>query len=90
MPAHQPLLLRGASLVDGRVDQDILVQAGRVAAIGPGLAAPADAQVLDAGGWLLAPPFVDPHFHMDATLSYGLPRVTPAARCSKASRCGAS
>jgi cytosine deaminase len=75
MPAHQPLLLRGASLVDGRVDQDILVQAGRVAAIGPGLAAPADVQVLDAGGWLLAPPFVDPHFHMDATLSYGLPRV---------------
>jgi cytosine deaminase len=24
---------------------------------------------------LLAPPFVDAHFHMDATLSYGLPRV---------------
>jgi cytosine deaminase len=24
---------------------------------------------------LVSPPFVDPHFHMDATLSYGLPRV---------------
>ncbi|MCB2027157.1 MAG: amidohydrolase family protein, partial [Ottowia sp.] len=23
----------------------------------------------------LSPPFCDPHFHMDATLSYGLPRV---------------
>jgi cytosine deaminase len=26
-------------------------------------------------GLLLSPPFVDAHFHMDATLSYGLPRV---------------
>jgi len=31
--------------------------------------------VVDAGGNLLTPPFVDAHFHMDATLSYGLPRV---------------
>jgi cytosine/adenosine deaminase-related metal-dependent hydrolase len=33
------------------------------------------ARVIDATGDLVAPPFVDPHFHMDATLSYGLPRV---------------
>jgi hypothetical protein len=26
-------------------------------------------------GNLVSPPFVDPHFHMDATLSYGLPRI---------------
>ena len=38
------------------------------------LAAPTH-ETLDAGGMLLAPPFVDAHFHMDATLSYGLPRV---------------
>jgi cytosine/creatinine deaminase len=31
--------------------------------------------VIDAAGWLLSPPFVDAHFHMDATLSHGLPRV---------------
>jgi cytosine deaminase len=31
--------------------------------------------VIDAGGLLLSPPFVDAHFHLDATLSYGLPRV---------------
>jgi cytosine/creatinine deaminase len=30
---------------------------------------------LDAQGWLLSPPFVDAHFHMDATLSLRLPRV---------------
>ncbi|NDH25296.1 MAG: cytosine deaminase, partial [Rhodobacteraceae bacterium] len=30
---------------------------------------------IDAKGWLVAPPFVDPHFHMDATLSLGNPRM---------------
>ncbi|MEM1401566.1 MAG: amidohydrolase family protein, partial [Pseudomonadota bacterium] len=33
------------------------------------------AQEIDAGGYLVSPPFVDPHFHMDATLSLGLPRL---------------
>ncbi|MEJ6713548.1 MAG: amidohydrolase family protein, partial [Rhodobacterales bacterium] len=32
-------------------------------------------KVVDASGDLVSPPFVDPHFHMDATLSYGLPRI---------------
>jgi cytosine/creatinine deaminase len=31
--------------------------------------------VIDAAGDLVSPPFVDPHFHMDATLSYGQPRI---------------
>jgi cytosine deaminase len=31
--------------------------------------------VIDARGDLVSPPFVDPHFHMDATLSYGIPRI---------------
>jgi cytosine deaminase len=42
--------------------------------ISAGLDVPA-AEVLDAQGLLVSPPFVDAHFHMDATLSYGLPRV---------------
>ncbi len=29
----------------------------------------------DAKGYLTTPPFVDSHFHMDATLSLGLPRL---------------
>ena len=32
-------------------------------------------ETLDAAGQLVSPPFVDAHFHMDATLSYGLPRI---------------
>jgi cytosine deaminase len=69
------MLLRNATLIDGRTGQDVLVDAGRIAAIGPSLAAPAVSEVIDCAGFLLAPPFVDAHFHMDATLSHGLPRV---------------
>lgn len=68
-------LFRQVSLADGRSGVDVLVQDGRIAAIGPGLAAPEGCDSLDADGQLLSPPFVDAHFHMDATLSYGLPRV---------------
>src|SRR5207248_5149500 len=32
-------------------------------------------RTIDAGGRLVSPPFVDCHFHMDATLSLGLPRL---------------
>ena len=69
------MLIRNATLTDGRTGIDLLVQGGRFAAIGPALPAPEGVEVIDAQGWLLSPPFVDPHFHMDSTLSYGLPRV---------------
>jgi cytosine deaminase len=70
-----PLLVRNVRLPDGRHGIDVLAQAGHIAALGPALAAPPGADVIDGQGWLLSPPFVDAHFHMDATLSYGLPRV---------------
>ena len=75
MERAEPMLVRNARLADQRDLQDVLAIDGRIAAIGPALAAPEGARVVDATGWLLSPPFVDPHFHMDATLSYGLPRV---------------
>ncbi len=68
------LVIRNATLPDGRTGQDVLVDGGRIAAIGPALPA-TSGSTLDAQGWLLSPPFVDAHFHLDATLSYGLPRV---------------
>lgn len=70
-----PTLIRHATLVDGRTGQDVLIDGERIVAIGPGLQSPEAAEVIDAHGWLLSAPFVDAHFHMDATLSYGLPRV---------------
>src|SRR5688572_20850326 len=72
---NRPLLLRGCTLPDGRTGCDVLALDGRIAAIDPALTAPDGAEVIDAGGWLLSPPFVDAHFHMDAVLSHGLPRV---------------
>jgi cytosine deaminase len=68
------LVIRNASLPDGRRQIDIAIEHGRIAALGPQLALHG-AREIDAGGDLVTPPFVDAHFHMDATLSYGLPRV---------------
>jgi cytosine deaminase len=68
------LLIRGATLPDGRTDQDIAVRDGRIVEVATGIAAEAR-EVIEAGGHLLSPPFVDAHFHMDATLSLGLPRM---------------
>jgi cytosine/creatinine deaminase len=69
------LLVRNATLPDGRTGLDVLAQGGRIVGVGPQLSAPAGMPTLDAAGQLLSPPFVDAHFHMDATLSHGLPRV---------------
>jgi cytosine/creatinine deaminase len=68
------LLIHNATLPDGRTNASVAVQEGKIVEVSLGLQAPAH-ETLDAQGQLLSPPFVDAHFHMDATLSYGLPRV---------------
>jgi cytosine deaminase len=68
------LLITHANLPDGRINMSVAVRDGRIVEVAEGLQALAH-QTLDAAGQLLSPPFCDPHFHMDATLSYGLPRV---------------
>ncbi|KND16910.1 cytosine deaminase [Pannonibacter phragmitetus] len=70
------LIIKGGTLPDGTT-ADIAITGERIAEVGrldDGPLAHA-ARVIDATGDLVSPPFVDPHFHMDATLSYGLPRV---------------
>jgi len=67
------LLITNANLPDGRSGIDIAVQDGRIVEVAAGIAGAAR-ETLDAGGQLVSAPFVDAHFHMDATLSYGLPR----------------
>lgn len=42
---------------------DVVVADGRIAAVGPGLTAPADATVIEANGRVLMPGFVDCHTH---------------------------
>ena len=66
------LIIKGGTLPDGTIS-DIAIKGERIVATGK-----VDAEALrtiDATGDLVSPPLVDPHFHMDATLSYGLPRV---------------
>jgi cytosine deaminase len=68
------LLIHNARLPDGRERMSLAVQDGRFVEISAGLDAPA-AEKLDVQGLLISPPFVDAHFHMDATLSQGQPRL---------------
>ena len=68
------LILRNVNLPDGRTGVDVAVADGRIAAVEVGIDAEAG-RIVDGGGRLLSPPFVDIHFHMDATLSLGLPRL---------------
>ena len=68
------LLVKNATLPDGRKGMSLAVRDGLFVEVTAGLDAPAH-EVVDAQGLLLSPPFVDAHFHMDATMSYGLPRV---------------
>lgn len=67
------LILRGATLPDGRGDLDLGVAGGRIVALEPALAAEA-AREIDVAGRLVTPPFVDSHFHLDSALSVGRPR----------------
>ena len=68
------LIIRNATLADGRRGVDIAVKDGRIAELAPAIEADA-VEAIDAAGHLVTPPFVDSHFHMDATLSLGLPRM---------------
>jgi cytosine/adenosine deaminase-related metal-dependent hydrolase len=61
------LLIRGGTAIDtdpiSVTTADVLVEHGRIAAVGPDLPAPADAATIDARGMLVLPGFVDTHRH---------------------------
>jgi cytosine/creatinine deaminase len=61
------ILLRNVRPLDGKT-VDILIDDGRIQRTGPGLDAPPGAEVIDGGGRLVFPGFVDAHAHMDKTL----------------------
>ena len=67
-------LVKNASLPDGREGIDIACKNGLITNVEKNISSGAK-ETVDANGWLLAPPFIDPHFHMDATLSLGTPRL---------------
>lgn len=71
--ARFDLVLRHAVLPDGR-RVDVAIDGPRITAVEPALPA-AGAQEIDCHGQLLSPPFVDAHFHLDSSLTWGQPRV---------------
>ncbi|NRB01858.1 MAG: amidohydrolase family protein [Rhodobacteraceae bacterium] len=68
------LIVKNATLPDGRTGMDIACSGQKIAAAEPNITAEAG-EIVDAQGYLVSAPFVDPHFHMDATLSLGTPRM---------------
>ena len=68
------LIIKNAT-IPGRDERvDIGCMKGRIETIAPNIEAEG-AREIHAHGNLVCPPFVDPHFHMDACLSLGLPRL---------------
>lgn len=59
-------LIRGGTVVTERTRRraDLLCQDGRIVALGETLAAPAGAEVIEAGGCYVMPGGIDPHTHM--------------------------
>ena len=68
------LLVKNCLLSQNQDPQDILIKGGVIKDIASKITVDEIASI-DADFHFVSPPFVDSHFHMDATLSYGLPRV---------------
>ncbi len=66
------LLIKNARLQQGLMD--IGIKDGKIKSLRRNIDTEATVEI-DAEGNFVIPPFVDPHFHLDATLSYGQPRV---------------
>ena len=62
------LLIRGGRVIDPAVGTDlqgdVLVEGGRIGAVGAGLGVEVVEAVIDAAGLVVAPGFVDPHVHL--------------------------
>lgn len=68
------IILRQAVLPDGTGPVDVGILGDKIAEIAPQIDAESRTEI-DVSGCVIAPPFTDPHFHMDATLSLGSPRL---------------
>jgi dihydroorotase len=66
--APATLLIRGARVLDPATGldgiTDLLVRDGRIAAIGDGITASDEAEIVEADGLTLLPAFLDPHVHL--------------------------
>ena len=68
------LIIKNANLSNDQTGVDIACKDGVIISVEREINANAK-KIIDAQGHLVSPPFVDPHFHIDATLSLGTPRM---------------
>ncbi len=84
-PPAQPgsLIIKNAMLWTcskaGRIEGDILIENGRIKAVGPNLQVPAGAEVIDATGKHVTPGLIDCHSHQ--AMQGGLNEGTEAVTC---------
>ncbi len=69
LPADGPIVLKAARMFDGKADHVvspglIVVNAGKIVAVGQGAAIPPAAQTIDLGDVTLLPGFIDAHTHL--------------------------
>jgi len=66
--AAAPVVIRGATLLTGNgarlEDADLVIADGKIAALGPHLAAPAGARIVEAQGRWVTPGIIDVHSHL--------------------------
>ncbi len=67
------LIIKNGRLTDGTELVDIGIRGETIIDVKPVLDGEA-VETIDAAGYLVIPPFVDSHFHLDAALSRGIPR----------------
>jgi imidazolonepropionase-like amidohydrolase len=84
------LLLRGGAVLDvaaGALRRaDVLVEGVRIAAVGPGLAAPSGARVMELGGRTVMPGLIDCHAHFCADGMVAYPALFPSLVAARAAR----
>ncbi len=68
------LIIKNAKLSEFGDLRDIAIEDGEIKAVEKQISAEG-VEIIDAEECLVTPPFIDSHFHMDATLSYGQPRI---------------
>jgi dihydropyrimidinase len=61
------ILIRGGTVVSAEAEAraDVLIVGETIASVGPDLDAPANAEIIDAGGAYVMPGGIDPHTHME-------------------------
>ena len=67
------MLYQNACIENAKETQDIRVENGLFAEIAPRIAPRENEEVKDLEGRLVLPPFIEPHVHLDATLTAGDP-----------------